>query len=266
MRRCHLLAPLGAALVTLSALSGCGSDGAEVAPVSTGPVADGGAAVSELIARSACIEVAPSLRYDVAAGTSSPSGRTQVSTRAFDPMAGLISVQHQERDAADQPLPQRRSELTLRVQPDGSVALAQTIEHADEVITRFEPPMVVMPPVFRPGETLQQSFEMVVSPLDKPATVRTRGPCLQTLSHGGLERITTPAGTFDAVHVTSRVTGTLGDGLGKASIVIQTETWYAPGVGVVAQTQSERVTVFGLPVRSQAQRWLLKDRADDAVR
>lgn len=148
---------------------------------------------------------------------------------------------------------EKLSEHTFRHAPDGGVAMLQTVEHADKVVTSFEPPLVVLPGRLDGGSTLRQTLRMVVRPIGKPETIQSEGAASNELTYVADETVETPAGTFEA----ARVRSVLKVKLGTANVTATTDAWYAPGVGLVAQRRQERVTVFGVPVREGRTGWVL---------
>ncbi|MBL8759520.1 MAG: hypothetical protein JNK35_13960, partial [Phycisphaerae bacterium] len=150
------------------------------------------------------------------------------------------------------------SEEFFTLGPDGSVLLARTIEHADAVVTHFQPPIPVLPASAVPGVPLRFTFEMIVRPIDHPDRVKTRGPADLELTLLGFDRVTTPAGTFDCAHLRSVIRATLG----SAKVTVTTDSWLSDTLGLVAEDARERVTVFGVPIRSARRLWALESAAE----
>lgn len=139
-------------------------------------------------------------------------------------------------------------QLEFELNAAGDVALRSTTDVTEKVLTEFQPALRVLPAKLAAGETVSQAVTMIVRPLGKPGTIQNQGPATQVVTHLGLERITVGAGGFDAHHIRTVLKGSLGG----AEVTITTETWYAPGVGIVAETNSQRVTLLGIAVRSSA--------------
>ncbi len=150
--------------------------------------------------------------------------------------------------------PARGSVLHLALTDTGQVVLERQIEAADGVTTTFTPPMVVLPASLAPGETFEQSLAMRSVLTDRPERERGSGPATQTTTLAAWERIATPAGEFLA----ARINAVLRAKLGPASVTSTSTTWYAPGLGIVAETRHEEVFVLGVKIRDQRQGWALE--------
>lgn len=161
-------------------------------------------------------------------------------------------------DARPAPDPRTLSEEFFSLAPDGSVLLSRTIEHADAVVTHFQPPIPVVPSRAVPGVPLKFAFDMIVRPIDRPDQIKTRGPAELELTLLGFDRVTTPAGAFDCAHLRSVIRATLG----SAKVTVTTDSWLSDTLGLVAEDARERVTVFGVPIRSARRLWALESAAE----
>jgi hypothetical protein len=146
------------------------------------------------------------------------------------------------------------SVLHLALTDTGDVVLEKQIEAADGVTTTFTPPMIILPASLAPGQTFEQAFAMRSVLTDRPDRERGSGPATQTTTLAAWERIATPAGE----HLAARIEAVLRAKLGPASVTSTSTTWYAPGLGILAETRREEVTVMGLKIRDQRQGWVLQ--------
>lgn len=202
----------------------------------------------ELTARVASIDVAPRLRY-----TCDAEPGYSVVTERGDAAAGGWSVRKLRlNDGATQPT--LMAEMSFRLE-DGAVVMDKTREEADEVVTEFSPALVAMPVVLRAGAGETQSFKMIVRPGRDLSRIQTQGPATHEIRYEADETVRVPAGRFECRKVVAVLRATLG----QAKVENTTESWHAPGVGIVAERHNERVTVLGLPFRSKDRTWALAE-------
>lgn len=178
-----------------------------------------------------------------------PAGDGTVSVRRAPVRAGAIA-----------PDLGRLSELSMVTLPDGTVAIARSVERSEGVATDFDPPMVLVPGRLARGERVEQDVRLTVRPLGNPEQVRNAGAGRRVVEYVGDERVRTPAGEFAARRLRTTLTGNLGG----PELRVTVDLWYADGVGLVAEDSRERVTVFGLEVRKKDERWAL-ERADGSA-
>ena len=241
----------------LALLGGCASSSSPPAMPGVRPVTTADLRLLSLTALDACINVPPVLIHDVLAGPdgATPPRPTQHTLREpTSDQPGSIRVQRVFYDANGRPDESTRTVMTLQRTADGAVVLLQTIEHADKVITDFDPPMVIFPATLTGGQPFLQTLRMVVHPIDRPRSIKTSGPATHEIELLGRESISTPAGTFDCFKVRT----TLRASLGGAKVVQTTDTHFAPGAGIIAESQSLRVAVLGVPIRTDDSRLVLR--------
>lgn len=113
-------------------------------------------------------------------------------------------------------------ESLYRLNEDGLV-LVEEINYEEDVEVVFDPPLVVFPPMLAPGERVEQKLTMTVHPLGDRSRVRARGPVKASVTYEGRERISIPAGEFDA----AKVTAVLEAVLNIARVKNTTEEWIA---------------------------------------
>ncbi|MBL8764675.1 MAG: hypothetical protein JNM07_10445 [Phycisphaerae bacterium] len=136
---------------------------------------------------------------------------------------------------------------------DGSVALVETIEHDDGVVTEFAPPMVLLPAALRAATPFRQSLRMTVRPLEDRGRVRMEGPATQEIVFEGTQRVRLGAAGFDA----SVIRMTLTADLGSVKVRTVTRAWLAPALGSVLEQADETASMLGIPVRTKAKHWAL---------
>ncbi|CAN5819540.1 hypothetical protein BH11PLA1_BH11PLA1_23100 [soil metagenome] len=160
----------------------------------------------------------------------------------------------------DAPTPAEGSDFwfTLGAGQDGALTLTDSIDFKDRVWTEFSPPMLVLPADLKVGATSTSTFEMTVHPLSDLKKVKAQGQATSVVVVEALERVTVPAGTFEALRIRSTLTASLG----PAKVSNVTTTWYAAGKGIVLTRESQKVTALGLPVRNSTITWVTTDLRD----
>lgn len=153
-------------------------------------------------------------------------------------------------------VPDERTRQVLEIvrTPEGDAALASTVEQKDQVVTRFDPPLLALPAALAVGARRTQDLYVRVFPIASPERVQSQGKATLTLTCEAIERVRVPAGEFDA----ARVESVLRIDLGTAKVTVTTTLWYAAGVGLVAERHREKVTVFGVVIRQKAEAWGLE--------
>jgi len=132
----------------------------------------------------------------------------------------------------------------IRRETTGARALMETQSPEDDARTQFDPPLVAAPTSLAPGQPVSSRATMRVGWISRKGT-RERGECEFTLLIEGSSRITTPAGTFDTVAVGQHFNATLG----ATRVIHYATAWVVPGAGAIAHRWTERISVFGVPVR-----------------
>ncbi|MBL8991635.1 MAG: hypothetical protein JNJ48_08665 [Phycisphaerae bacterium] len=233
---------LGVLLVlAAAALGGCAGSGGRAAP-ELFSVLESRPATGELTAQRASVDVAPEVEYEIAG---EPGAAWLVWRQAVSSGDGWVVVKAR-RGAGTTGEPEVVSEMPMTRRDDGAIVSPRTSERDDAVVTEFEPALVVMPGVLRAGDTAVQSLHMVVRPADRPDRVKTQGDATHEIRYEADETVRVPAGRFR----TQKVVAVLRANLGTAKVENTTESWHAPGAGIVAERRVERVTVFGVPIRS----------------
>lgn len=142
------------------------------------------------------------------------------------------------RTGASRPL----SEQLVAIQPDGRYTTPRMRNIDRSRITRFDPPMTIMPAELASDEPFEESFGVQVSRMNNPDRIEQRGTGDSTITYRGIQHITTPAGDFEAHLIRTEFTTEFG----VASARRITDRWYAEGIGLIAESFEEQITVLGL--------------------
>ncbi len=140
-----------------------------------------------------------------------------------------------------------RSEF-LRTDEDGKVLLTAAIDHHENALTRFDPPLISMYESLPPGSLREQEVRMRVLDLRNPKRIREQGTATQIIEHRGMRVIRIwgddrgePAElTAHCIRVTFRAD------LRLARVVRHSNLYYSEGVGLVAAEHEETITALGL--------------------
>jgi hypothetical protein len=68
-----------------------------------------------------------------------------------------------------------RSVREMRLEPDGDLVMARVFQHDRNVITVFDPPILVMPAHINPGAVVRQDSKVVVYELKNPKKIKEKG-------------------------------------------------------------------------------------------
>ena len=274
----HAHLPLRPALLTTVAVLGlfllaaCAS----TAPVAAAP--DGSAiwspgpdepapAAAALTAREASIDVSPRAVF-----ASTIAGVARVLLTSLEPgSAGgpgaapftiaRVQATPDTSAAGGTPIEDTRAILAAHLGPSGDLLVGRSTENADAVFTIFEPELIAMPASITAGRPHRQECSMVVHPIAHPDRVKAKGTATQTITYEANQSVRTPAGLFAC----RRVLTIFEASLGAAKVHVETRSWYAPGVGLVAEESHEQVSTLGVPFRNKREGWVLQ-HADPAPR
>lgn len=148
-------------------------------------------------------------------------------------------------------------EQSFLIVPGNAIAMVSEINREEDVEVVFDPPLVVMPDSL-PGTNnnsaeFTQTLRMSVHPIGNRKVVKRAGPVKNTIRYLGDERIATPAGTFTA----RRVESAFEADLAPARVVNTSIQHFADGVGLVKEDERESTSALGVPIRKNADQWLL---------
>jgi len=137
----------------------------------------------------------------------------------------------------------QESTLYLREVTGGSLVLPSQITHPHQALVFFEPPLSYLIAGLGPGESRVFDGKMNVYSVNHPAVKWYTGRIRATTVYAGVYQITTPAGVF---HATLIKTEYEIDILAVVSVRDTLYTFYAEGVGKVAEAEHRRIAAMGL--------------------
>jgi len=159
--------------------------------------------------------------------------------------------------------PQRR-EQHMRVLEDGSVALVREINHPDEVIVDFEPPLVIFPASLPPsnGEApgYTQSLHVTVHPMSDETKVKVEGPATNRIWLIAQQNVMLNKSPVSA----TRVHAELNFDFGGTKVSNDQVAWYAPNMGLIREERLERTTLLGVRIRKNSEAWISMDSTSAA--
>jgi hypothetical protein len=133
--------------------------------------------------------------------------------------------------------------LYLTQTPEGSLVLSSEVAHAHKALVYFEPPLSYLSAGLAPDETREFSCLMDVYRVGDLTTRWYSGRIRATTAYGGAHQVTTPAGTFRAVLIR---TDYKIDILTVVSVTDTLYTFYAEGIGKVAEAEHRRISAMAL--------------------
>ena len=137
----------------------------------------------------------------------------------------------------------QESTLYLRWTDEGSLVLPSQVTHAYEALVHFDPPLSYLIVGLGPGESRVFDGRMDVYSSNNPAMKWYTGRIRATTVYAGVYRVTTPAGAFSAVLIR---TDYQIDILAVVTVRDTLYTFYADGVGKVAEAEHRRISAMGL--------------------
>jgi hypothetical protein len=137
----------------------------------------------------------------------------------------------------------REYTLYLRRAPEGSLVMPAEIAHDYKALVHFEPPLSYLIAGLAPGDTHRFDGQIDVYSSRDPATKWYTGRIQATTTYAGVYRVATPAGTHNArlIRTQYRI-----DILTVVSVRDTLYTFYADGVGKVAEAERRRISMVGL--------------------
>ncbi|MCX5658704.1 MAG: hypothetical protein NTW19_03155 [Planctomycetota bacterium] len=199
------------------------------------------------------------LAWPASAATTQPSSSNDAAPGAGElvPLKarhGAYSIQVGKKQAQIVPFrfePGEESSWTLTLEgrsvarftrgEDGSLLVPRESDLNERVEVTYEPGLRVLPGKWEPGKPSECTSKMVIRN-SKDGSLKEKGTCSIRVELVGKERVTTPAGEFDAMLV--RETRQIRLRMAKADVTC--ETWYVPGVGEVAERSVTTTKALGL--------------------
>jgi hypothetical protein len=137
----------------------------------------------------------------------------------------------------------QESTLFIREVSGSGLVLPSQVTHAYEALVYFEPPLSYLIVGLQPGETRTFDGRMDVYSAKNPAVRWYTGRIRATTVYTGVYRITTPAGVFHAALIKTEYHI---DIFAVVSVKDTLYTFYAEGVGKVAEAEHRRIAAMGL--------------------
>jgi len=148
---------------------------------------------------------------------------------------------------------------TLVRMPDGSAAMSEVIDYPRRAVTKFNPPLTIMPAVLAPGERFTQTVAMEVRALRRDGSaggVRDRGEATHDIMLGDIQRV---RGTDDVGKAIGpwrsavRIRTVFASRLNTARAERITERWFTPGEGLACEHYSETVAILAVMTSTEEQ-------------
>ncbi|MDX2113999.1 MAG: hypothetical protein SFZ24_00075 [Planctomycetota bacterium] len=184
------------------------------------------------------------------------AGKVMVQTREPGPEPGSWRLTRSIVDA-DEPQEQRLQQLDAAT---GDLVLAQQLNFERGVIVELAPFPVTVPATLTPGAALEREMSIRLPLIDNPRRLREKGTATSQMSYTADQRVSTPAGSFDARLLREVFTSRLN----MATAVRTIERWLAPDAAIVAERWNEEVTVFGVVVERSRQTIVALDPDPDS--
>jgi hypothetical protein len=133
------------------------------------------------------------------------------------------------------------------------------IANAQMKMTSHTGPILVPPSQLAPGSTWQANYTMEISMALAGQSLTLTDEVTQQFTSAGVESVTTPAGTFDAIRVDStstvKMTGmpAIAGGAAPSEMTSTMTQWYARGVGLVKMvtggqsSMTQELTKYNIP-------------------
>ncbi|HEY3064207.1 MAG TPA: hypothetical protein VGL09_00300 [Methylomirabilota bacterium] len=137
----------------------------------------------------------------------------------------------------------RDSTLYLRETPEGSLVLPSQVTHPHHALVYFEPPLTYLIAGMDPGASQVFEGRMDVYSANNPAVKWYTGRIRATTVYAGVYPITTPAGSFRATLIKTEYEIEI---LSVVAVRDTLYTFYAEGVGKVAEAEHRRIAAMGL--------------------
>jgi hypothetical protein len=137
----------------------------------------------------------------------------------------------------------QESTLYLREVAGVSLVLPSQITHPYQGLVYFEPPLSYLIAGLGPGESRMFDGRMDVYSVNNPALKWYTGRIRATTMNAGVYRVTTPAGVFRAALIKTEYQI---DILAMVSVRDTLYSFYAEGVGKVAEAEHRKIAAMGL--------------------
>jgi len=125
---------------------------------------------------------------------------------------------------------------------DHAVVLHASIDHDDNAISLFKPPLIIAYPKLRPGDSMKQETRIRVVAEDDPVRGKERGTARQIAVCDGVYTMRTPIGEVTA----HRIIIEFEADLSMADATERTEMYVSAEHGIVAERRTRSVKVLGM--------------------
>lgn len=123
-----------------------------------------------------------------------------------------------------------------------NVILSAVIEHDDNSLVFFNPPLVICPVELEPDVEYKSQSSMKVVSATNPKQQRARGKAEMSIKYVGDQEITTPLGDFLA----HRIEINFYSDMTVAKAENTTIQWIVPELGIVIEDRIKKVTILGI--------------------
>jgi hypothetical protein len=171
-------------------------------------------------------------RYRITSGVR----RGQIESEALVPIGGSEGETWERRVG-------REYTLYLRRTAEGGIVMPTELAHDHKALVHFEPPLSYLIAGLTPGGHKVFDGKMDVYSSRHPATKWYSGRVQATTTYAGMYRVTTPAGTYNAMVIRTEYRI---DILSVVSVCDTLYTFYAEGVGKIAEAEHRRISAGGL--------------------
>lgn len=138
--------------------------------------------------------------------------------------------------------PTVRSAKFWSIDDQGDLLLHASIDHEEDALTLFKPPLVVAPKILDPNDNSETETPLRVVSDSNPAQKKESGDAKQTISHNGMVRIRTALGELDAMKILIDFEADMS----VANATEKTELYVNEDHGIVAEKRTRKIKIFGL--------------------
>lgn len=133
-------------------------------------------------------------------------------------------------------------ERFYRQDVSGDILLVAVIEHGENAISLFSPPLIAAYELLEPGESRTQDVAMKVVNLSNPSRLRESGRAIQTITYLDDCRVRTPWGSFPA----RRLSVQFSADLNLAKVHVESILYVVPGYGLLIEETEKTIRILGI--------------------
>lgn len=146
---------------------------------------------------------------------------------------------------------------SLVLTPDGHHALAEELNHVEEVELVFDPPLVISLAAADAPAPFEQSTRLRVHPLGRRDQIKAQGPVTQRIITQPADPASWPHLTQASRHITQHFTASLP----PAQVVNTTHQWFDDAGRLLAERREEQTRVLIVQSRLNRESWIILDPA-----